>query len=162
MTRISKAWLDSQIEQELERGCCASAVHDLAALMTVRDGLCGTEKYDMHGKASSLRSEGHLSKADALGWVGSMKAADGTSGGKWKHISETAHLADQAGMSTDEQKIIFFAVINAMYSDYCMVARKHGVDTPSFYADMARAWILDEDANPYKDELYYKYIVHHE
>lgn len=159
MTKITKAWLDSQIEQELERGCCANAVRDLAALMVVRDGLCGTEKYDMHTNGAGLHSETHLTKAEAMEWVASMKAADGTHGGKWKHLSETVPLADQEGMSTEEQKIIFHAVINAMYSDYCMVARKHGVDTPSFYADMARAWILDEDANPYKDELYYRHIV---
>lgn len=159
MSKITKAWLDSQIEQELERGCCANAVHDLAALMTVRDGLCGTEKYDMHGKASDSRSEARLSKDDALAWVESMKAADGTHGGKWKHMSETDPLADHAGLSSEKQRIEFFAIVNAMYSDYCMVARKHGVDTPSFYADMARAWILDEDAQDGKAEKYYEYIV---
>lgn len=159
MNKLSKAWLDSQIEQELERGCCGNAVRDLAALLTVRKNMYGDDS--MHGKAAGWHSDGHLTKDEAIQWVSGMKRADGAYGGKWKHPSETEHLADQEGMSTEEQKIIFFAVVNAMYSDYCMVAKKHGVDTPLFYADLARAWILDEDANPYKDELYYRYIVQH-
>ena len=36
--------------------------------------------------------------------------------------------------------------MNMMYSDYCQVAKRQSVDTPGFYADMAKAFLEDADA----------------
>ena len=51
--------------------------------------------------------------------------------------------------------------MNMMYSDYCAVARKYGVDNADFYADMAKAFLFDPDggAPAKKVEAYYRYIV---
>lgn len=43
MHKITPAWIDAQIEKELDRECCASAVYDLAALVTVRNYLHGMQ-----------------------------------------------------------------------------------------------------------------------
>ena len=45
-----------------------------------------------------------------------------------------------------------------MYSDYCAVAREHGVDTPPFYADMAAAFLHDDDAVDDKLVAYWETI----
>lgn len=41
MSKMTLAWIESQIEQELERGNTPDAVRDLAALLAVRDHLAG-------------------------------------------------------------------------------------------------------------------------
>ena len=55
--------------------------------------------------------------------------------------------------------IEFYAVLNAMYSDYSMVLKKYGMSSPEFYADMAKAWLCDKDAKAGKAKLYFEYIV---
>ena len=50
-------------------------------------------------------------------------------------------------------------MMNAMYSDYCEVAKKYGVDQTDFYADMAKAWMNDKDAKKNKSALYYECVV---
>lgn len=51
--------------------------------------------------------------------------------------------------------------VNMMRSDYCMVARKHGVDKPEFYADMAQAFLFDKDAGEPEEKIsaYYHCIA---
>ena len=51
--------------------------------------------------------------------------------------------------------------MNAMYSDYCKVAKRYGVDRPEFFAEMAKAWLEDKDAVPNKAAMYYDCIVKH-
>lgn len=47
-----------------------------------------------------------------------------------------------------------------LYSDYCSVAKKYGLgDKIDFYADMARAFLMDRDAELDKLERYYRYIA---
>lgn len=53
----------------------------------------------------------------------------------------------------------FWCVMCMMYSDYYKVARAHGVDTPEFYADMAAAFLNDEDAAPNKAGRYYHCVA---
>lgn len=53
----------------------------------------------------------------------------------------------------------FWCVMCMMYSDYYKVARAHGVDTPEFYADMAAAFLDDEDAAPNKAGRYYHCVA---
>jgi hypothetical protein len=53
----------------------------------------------------------------------------------------------------------FWAVLNAIYSDDCKVARKHGVNTLEYYVDRAEAWLHDKDANKGKAALYFTTIV---
>ena len=46
-----------------------------------------------------------------------------------------------------------------MYSDYCQVAKRQSVDTPGFYADMAKAFLEDGDAVDGKAYAYREYIT---
>ena len=46
-----------------------------------------------------------------------------------------------------------------MFSDYYPVAKKHNVNTPEFYADLAAAFINDKDASKDKVEKYYECVV---
>lgn len=43
--------------------------------------------------------------------------------------------------------------MNMMYSDYCSVAAKYGVNKPEFFADMAKAFLFDKDAKGPKEKL---------
>lgn len=53
----------------------------------------------------------------------------------------------------------WYAIINAVHSDYCMVAKQFGVDNVDFYAELAKAWLCDEDAKEDKAKKYWEYIV---
>ena len=54
------------------------------------------------------------------------------------------------------------AIMCAMYSDFCEVAKKYGLGgNAEFYADMAHAWLDDKDAVEDKAAAYYCYVVQH-
>ena len=98
----------------------------------------------------------HLSKADAESWVSRMKNSDGTVGAHWT-FEQTQDVAKQRNITCDPND--FWAVMNMMYSDYCQVAKRQSVDTPGFYADMAKAFLEDADAADGKAYLYWDCIA---
>lgn len=102
--------------------------------------------------------ENGLSEYAAKKWVESMKGA----GGKGEHYKmDAAHkLMQQRDIKCDP--VEFYAILNAVYSDYQSVAKKYGIDRPEFYADLAKAWLEDEDAVQDKASMYYECIVEHE
>lgn len=91
---------------------------------------------------------------DAMSWSEHMMNADGTKGGHWS-IAETNTLPKPETCSDYSWN----AVMNMMYSDYCEVAMKYGVNTAEFYADMAKAFVHDPDAGKNKLAKYYNYIA---
>lgn len=100
-------------------------------------------------------------KQTAMEWVESMEDKDGVKGGAY-----TWHQAQQYGRNmgiTGEERLAeFYAVMNAMQSDYWQVAKKFGVDKPEFYACMAKAFIEDPDAVEDKVAMYYECIARKE
>lgn len=92
-------------------------------------------------------------------WVESMKGEDGKSGEHWT-MEQLKPIMQQRGIDAKPEE--FWAIMNALYSDYCKVAKKHNVSTVDFYADMAKAWIDDKDAVEDKVAAYYEYVVKHE
>lgn len=100
----------------------------------------------------------HLTKEQAERWVEQMRGADGSHGGRWKW-NEIRQYAQNFGISGEPKMIEFFAIINAMASDYSKIAKKYGVDKVDFYADLAKAWLDDVDAVPGKAMIYYDCIV---
>lgn len=98
----------------------------------------------------------HLSKADAELWTSHMKNSDGTVGAHWT-FEQTQDVAKQRNINCDQND--FWAVMNMMYSDYCQVAKRQSVDTPGFYADMAKAFLEDTDAADGKAYLYWDCIA---
>lgn len=99
----------------------------------------------------------HLTREEAEEWVEGMQSEDGKPGPRWP-MHEIERYAGNFGVQGDEI-IEFWAVINALYSDYCKVARKYGVDKVEFWADLAKAFIRDKDAEPGKVRLYYECIA---
>lgn len=99
----------------------------------------------------------HLTREEAEEWVEGMQSEDGKPGPRWP-MHEIERYAGNFGVQGDEI-IEFWAVINALYSDYCKVARKYGVDKIEFWADLAKAFIRDKDAEPGKVRLYYECIA---
>jgi hypothetical protein len=56
------------------------------------------------------------------------------------------------------EKAEFYVAMNMMYSDYCDPAKKMGVDRGDFYALMAKAFLMDDDAGPHKLQKYMETI----
>ena len=54
--------------------------------------------------------------------------------------------------------------MNVMYSDYYGVAAKYGLDRPEFYADLAKAFLMDKDAGGPEEKMagYYYGVVKRE
>lgn len=92
-------------------------------------------------------------------WTGMMKNADGTAGAHWTR-EQTKPYMSQIGFKGEELE--FWAVMNAMYSDYCAVLKRFGVDRPEVYAALAKAWLEDKDAVEDKAAAYFECIVEHE
>lgn len=108
------------------------------------------------------KNEGqHLSKEKAEQWVDSMEDEDGGKGGKWSY-EDVCEYAKEIGITDDEMIVDFYAMINALYTDYCTVAEKYGVNNVDFYTDMAIAFINDPDAQDGKVKKYYDCIAKHD
>lgn len=110
------------------------------------------EKLDMHED---------FTKEDAVSWTEHMENSDGTTGPQWT-MDETSAMAKRMGVYLPG--CVWFAAVNMMRSDYCMVARKYGVDKPEFYADMAQAFLFDKDAGEPEEKIaaYYHCIANGE
>lgn len=112
-------------------------------------GFAGSDEYEIMP----------FSQMSAEKWTREMENEDGSKGPHW-NIEQVKMLMGQKGITGDPWK--FFAAINAMYSDYSKVLKKHGAgDKLDIYIDMAKAFMDDKDAQPDKLARYYKYIVKH-
>ena len=102
-----------------------------------------------------------ITREKAEKWVSHMTGSDPAhpDGGRWK-MDEVKPFAQKYGFPTNGSEFYeFFLVMNAMYSDYYEVAKKFGVNNPDFFAELAKAFIHDKDANPGKVEMYFKHIA---
>ncbi len=109
---------------------------------------------------------GKLSHKDIENWKKNMKNQDGTMGEHFKK-EQVAQYARQVGVNPEEfgGEHVFGLVMNMMYSDYCAVAKKFGLDRPDFYAELAKAFLHDKDFGGEPEEkvwLYYKCIAEKE
>lgn len=104
-----------------------------------------------------------LDRVTAEKWVRSLKNEDNArpTGGRWS-MDELKPMAQKFGLKAepdDEEFIEFYAITNAMYSDYCAVAKKFNITSPEYYGMMALAWMRDKDAVPNKTAMYYECCV---
>ena len=126
-----------------------------------RMGVIGFEREEYkhsemhHGEASS---EEMFDMEVARAWTHSMHNEDGSKGAHWT-LDQVKQVLAQRGIKHDP--VLFWAVLNSIYSDYCAVFKKHGVSNMDFYVDMANAWINDKDSVKNKALEYYEYIVRH-
>lgn len=91
----------------------------------------------------------------AENWLLNMENEDDTRGAHWS-LKETDSFKPE-----DVNSYIWECTMNMMYSDYYNVAVAYGVNTPEFYADMARAFLFDKDAKSPIDKIsaYYNCVV---
>ena len=114
------------------------------------------------GHASSSARGGKLDHETLERWMRGLKNEDGTTGAHWT-VEQTSTLAaphgvDLGGEITPE---LWNAAVNMMYSDYCGVGSKLKVNTPEFYAGLAKAFLMDKDGGGAVEKLsaYYHNIV---
>ena len=108
-----------------------------------------------HMKSGSYGSGVEFTPEMAKEWTKNMVNEDGTKGPHWP-FEQAKQVMTRRGIVCDPYT--FWAVMNALYSDYCAVAKKHGINGVDFYADLAAAWLNDRDAKDNKAALYYECI----
>lgn len=98
-----------------------------------------------------------LTEQQATMWVKSMKHSDGSMGEliTMEQAKDWLMKKGYTGISVTD----FYAVINAMKSDYSGVAKMFNIMDDDFYGELARAFIMDKDAKPHKTSLYREYVV---
>lgn len=98
---------------------------------------------------------GKVDEHKAQEWTRHMKNADGSYGPHYKS-EQTEQI--RAAQCPHCDRWEFFVALNMMYSDYCEVAKKLGMDKPDFYAHLAKAFLDDEDAGDHKLAKYMETI----
>ena len=88
---------------------------------------------------------GEFTQADAEKWVAAMRNTDGSTGAHWD-MEQTSALAEGAGVDGEiVSPWCWWAAVNMVYSDYYAVAAQFGVAAPEFFAELAKAFLFDED-----------------
>lgn len=124
--------------------------------MPYREEMPGDHHSPQHGYAMGASGMGAMDKKTAVEWCKEMENEDGTRGAHWS-MEQTKQIMEQHKIKCDP--VEFYVAMNMMYSDYCGVAKAHGVSTADFYADMAKAFLDDKDAHKDKLSRYYDSIV---
>ena len=105
------------------------------------------------GAKSSMGMDENIARE----WTAKMENEDGTKGPHWNR-EQIKKVMEQRNMTGDP--VEFWVAMNMMYSDYCKVAKKLGVNSVDFYAEMAKAFLEDKDTGvPDKLSAYYENIV---
>lgn len=113
----------------------------------------------IHGHGAGAPGGMPFSREMADMWASGMENEDGSRGPHWA-LEQTRQVQTKHNIQCDP--IEFWAAMNMVYSDYVKVARKHGVgNNTAFYADMAKAFLEDKDAQPDKLSRYFAFIVRH-
>lgn len=110
----------------------------------------------MGGYMAGAEEYPKMDERTAMEWVHSMHNEDGTKSPHWT-MDQIKQTIKQKGLNLDPVEA--FAIMNALYSDYDPVLKKHGVSTIDMYVDMTKAWLMDKDAVPNKAMAYYECIA---
>ena len=143
--------LKRQMHEIMERQVTLGRAEEITVYA---DAICALHKMGSHEDGEDTE----FTREDAEKWVSHMENEDGTTGPHWT-IAQTDAVANVAGVHVD--KLTFWACLNMMYSDYYSVAAKYGLDRPEFYADLAKAFLMDKDAGGPEAKMagYYHGIV---
>lgn len=102
------------------------------------------------------KGRGKMDRKTAEQWLQQMKNADGSKGPHWS-MEQTKLVMEQLGLDCDPLE--GWVAMNMLYSDYVDVAKKLGVNNVDFWANMALAFLEDEDAHEGKLMRYYTSVV---
>lgn len=94
-----------------------------------------------------------FTEEDAKAWVASMNPP-----AKWT-MEQTTDVMNKQGYY--HRPCEFWAVMNALYSDYGKTMAKYGADKPEVWAALAHDWLDDADAEDGKAGRYWRDIVKH-
>lgn len=94
-----------------------------------------------------------FTEEDAKAWVASMNPP-----AKWT-MEQTTDVMNKQGYSHRPWE--FWAVMNALYSDYGKTMAKFGADKPEVWAALAHDWLEDADAEEDKAGRYWRDVVKH-
>lgn len=134
----------------------------LVNLYFIRDRLRGVKRRSRSYTTDEEEQTGlrHLTPEIAQQWTSQMCNEDGSLGPHWS-IEQVRQIQQKKKELQAFDEADVFAVINMMYSDYCTVAKKLGVNNIDFYVGMTKSWLEDEDvsAGNEKTARYYEYIV---
>lgn len=119
-----------------------------------RDEMAHNRSPKMAGHAEALSKT--MDRETAREWVKHMKNADGSTGEHWSY-EQTTQVMKQRGIDCNPAE--WYAIMNAVWSDYGKIAEKYGVNNVDFWADFTKAWLMDKDAHADKAALYYECIV---
>lgn len=113
------------------------------------------EKFNALCKAKKnlCRMRGGFTEGDAREWVKHMDPP-----ARWTMEQTTAAMRQR---NYNDDPAEFYAIMNAMFSDYGKTVAKHGIDKPDFWADMAHDFLHDQDAEENKTARYWRDIVKH-
>lgn len=110
------------------------------------------------GMAWTEGGEKHHKEVDeecAEKWVHHMKNADGTPA---PHFDMEKAETLRKAHCPDCHKWEWYTAINMMYADYVETAKKFSANKDEFYAAMAKAFLMDEDAGEHKLSKYMEMI----
>lgn len=79
-----------------------------------------------------------------------MENTDDTTGQHWP-MEQTTAVMRAHGLHYDPA--VWYAAMNMIYSDYFKTAKKHGVNTVEFFADMTDAFLDDKDAGTPEEKI---------
>lgn len=145
--------LEYSIREYMRNPATPNAAQGIMAMVECLNMLKGAEEAICTGR--------EMTKADAEAWAAHMVNEDGTTGPHWG-VDQTTAVAESMGMTWEKvSRPCWWITMNMMYSDYSGVAEKYGVSIAEFYADMARAFLMDKDGPGAKEKLgaYYHGIV---
>lgn len=145
--------LEYSIREYMRNPATPNAAQGIMAMVECLNMLKGAEGAICTGR--------EMTKADAEAWADHMVNEDGTTGPHWG-VDQTTAIAESMGMTWEKvSRPCWWITMNMMYSDYSGVAEKYGVSIAEFYADMARAFLMDKDGPGAKEKLaaYYHGIV---
>ena len=146
--------LKKQLQEVMERPASLGRAEEVTVYA---DAICALHKLGGdHFRESTKRME--FTEDDAKEWTARMENTDGTTGPHWPMAQTTAVMVSR-GYHYDPA--VWYAAMNMVYSDYFSVAKKHGVNTVEFYADMAEAFLDDKDAGGPEEKIsaYYHCIA---
>lgn len=108
-----------------------------------------------HEKKHEKKEYKEVDEECAMKWVRKMQNGDGS---KAPHFRPDLAEQMRKDMCPECKKWEWYVAINMMYADYAEVAKKLGVDRDEYYAHMAKAFLMDEDAGVHKLAKYMETI----